>query len=236
MESGKRIVSKQVAFFVAVAATLLAGEIASAEPFCDRFYFYRPQLAAQQIVAAAEQVPGYKVNPAPAYTPAAQSAIDGNWLRRLNDTALERVHACRVPARFMQAKLGRRPVCNSNSSKGLCAQATKETLNRMKIPMPNGNAADQQGFLNNPKYFEKIAEQKVYRGHPAGGRQIDQSLCNNGDPGIVCLYTTTRHNYGHIEIKSSKNRFCSDFCSTHASNLNKKGAFTLVGVYRIKPQ
>lgn len=236
MKSGKGFVSKQVSFFAAVA-TLMMGQAAYCETFCDRFYFNRPQLAAQEIVRAVSQTPGYRVadgrataSDANTPAPAKSQELDKDFLARLNGHAKDNATKCRYAAQFM----GGRWTCG-NSSKGMCAQGTRETLNQMKIPMPRGNAVDQQAFLNNPKYFEKLAEQKISRGQPVRGTsRINQNLCNSGDPGIVCLYTTTRHNYGHIEVKSAPGRFCSDFCSTHASNLNGKGKFTLVGVYRIK--
>lgn len=149
---------------------------------------------------------------------AAAGNLDANFMKRLNAVATANATKCRASAKSLH---GGRVMCG-NVSKGMCATGVRETLNTMGLPMGRGNAIDQRGWLR--KNTQVVAE----------GSNLNANLCQKATPGVVCVYSTTRHSYGHIEIKTGENRFCSDYCSTHSAVLNPRGKFKLVGVYRLK--
>lgn len=153
-------------------------------------------------------------------SPASANGID---LKKLDKEAWNSAKACRQVAKFMGG--GQR--CG-NVSKGKCSAGVQDTMRRMGIPMPRGNAIDQKGWLD--KNFEKVTVPETAKKYKNDG----SDLCSRAQPGVICLYSTSRHSYGHIEIKSAEHTYCSDFCTGRASLLNPRGKYKLVGVYRLK--
>ena len=57
--------------------------------------------------------------------------------------------------------------------------------------------------------------------------------CANAPVGAVCLYKSSQHNFGHIEIKTGRSSYCSDFCAAVPITSGRKGrkTHTAVAVY-----
>ena len=173
--------------------------------------------SSTQVCASQAFAPILKAAAATTTAVAASATTRAPAARRFSEASLEsaaRKHAygCRRSAKFM----GSRMICG-NRSKGMCNRATQEIIRDglgVNIPVVNSYAG------------KKAAYDRALT-------KLNVSSCDQAPAGAVCLYSTTRHQWGHTEVKTGIG-FCSDFCSHRAANNSPRGKFTFQGAYMPK--
>lgn len=155
-------------------------------------------------------------------------AISQVRVKRLITAADHQARVCRIPARYLWKRKSRRAICG-NHSKGKCYAGVKDALmeagiTKTRLPGEAAKNAHYGGTLRRagmrdimPQLRNKYGKKKL------------QTIAMNAPAGAVLVYDGGSHGYGHIEIKTGKSRYCSDYCKDRPANtyLTRR----LIGVY-----
>lgn len=139
-------------------------------------------------------------------------------IRSLVSEAEAEAAECRRTAQHVYESTGRRNLCGVSVSKGICWGAVKDALYDSGITRPRlgGGAAIEahtEGYLSDAGFVNRIG---TYNAH-------------NAPIGCILVYSGGNgHNYGHAEIKTRTDRYCSDYCSRGPLDSDHH---ELVGVY-----
>lgn len=146
-------------------------------------------------------------------TPSEKYALPAEILRKLGRAARSEARACRRPR-------GGRKICGGlSTSKGLCYQGVKDTLVRMGWASSRWSDAyavnaHRRGYLAKHGFKNIISERVTSQQAPLGA---------------VLVYSGGPKSYGHIEIRTGKYQYCSDFCQ--AAPIDDLLKRKLVGIY-----
>ncbi len=155
------------------------------------------------------------------------AGLKSGKLNRLRVAARKAALQCRVPAGYLKRRYGRRAVCG-NRSKGLCYRAVKEAL--MAAGIVKGYPAGASAKNAHYHGILKRAGMKNIMPSLKGkyGRNL-VTLAEQAPAGAVLVYDGGHHGHGHIEIKTAKAEYCSDFCKRYP--VNKTVTRRLIAVY-----
>ncbi|RZA09571.1 MAG: hypothetical protein EOP11_01275 [Proteobacteria bacterium] len=120
-------------------------------------------------------------------------------LKRLSANSDNAAKACRRYAKFICKKRGLCGIsCDPRRSKGMCKAGVREILqSTYAFHLPGGDAAaSNEALKRSPKFT-----------------QIRGDDCSKAPQGAICVYDAKHHEFGHIEIKSGANKYCSDYCA-----------------------
>lgn len=147
------------------------------------------------------------------------SAIHPDSLKKLSIAADRAARKCRQYANFICKRRGLCGTsCNPARSKGLCKSGVREILQETYgFHLPGGSAAASNTALKRSPKFT----------------QIIGTDCARAPIGAICVYDASHHNFGHIEVKSGANKYCSDYCAARpVSKRNYKVRAIYVPAYK----
>lgn len=163
-------------------------------------------------------------------------ALSQGRLDKLVAAANHQARVCRAPAKYLQRRknkrtgrrYGSRAICG-NHSKGLCFAAVKDALveagiTKRRLPYEAAKSAHYKGALKNAGMRDIMASLR----NKYGKRNL-QTIATKAPVGSVLVYDGGSHGYGHIEIKTGGQRYCSDYCKNQPAN--KYLTRRLIGVY-----
>jgi hypothetical protein len=154
-------------------------------------------------------------------------AISKGRQEKLIQAANHQARVCRTPASYLRKRKGSRPICG-NRSKGMCYRAVKQALMKsgiVKYYIPGGSAKDAHYGGHLKKAGMKNIMSTLKKQH--GGNL--KTLAKAAPAGAVLVYEGGSHGHGHIEIKTTKNQYCSDYCKSKP--INEYAARKLIAVY-----
>jgi hypothetical protein len=147
--------------------------------------------------------------------------------KRLATAARRQALMCRVPADYLFRRRGRAKMCG-NVSKGKCYAGVKDALveagiTKTRLPGVSAKDAHYRGYLKKAgmKNIMPSLKGKI------GGNLV--KIAQNAPAGAVLVYDGGSHGHGHIEIKTTANQYCSDFCRNYPVNI--RNARRLIAVY-----
>lgn len=146
-------------------------------------------------------------------TPSQKYALTAGVLRKFGIAARAEARKCRTPR-------GGRRICGGlSTSKGLCYQGVKDTLVRMgwassRWSDAHAVSAHRRDHLTKRGFKNIIAEGVTSQSAPLGA---------------ILVYSGGPKGYGHIEIRTGKYQYCSDFCQ--AAPIDDLLKRKLVGIY-----
>jgi hypothetical protein len=138
------------------------------------------------------------------------------FLREMNDAAAQ----CRGYAPHVCKRRGRSHpcgrYCGAGRSKGWCKQAVREATEKaLGFTLPGGSAISTKPTLE--RRMTKLSNVKS---------------CGQAPVGAICLYSGgVGHNYGHIEVKTGRRRYCSDYCAANPIGTGRRYNRRFVGAY-----
>jgi hypothetical protein len=127
-------------------------------------------------------------------------APGGERVQRLVREARRAAGRCRSFARHVCQRIGARfpcgSSCSASRSKGLCKAAVREATERaLGFTIPGQSAWQARSTL----------ERRM--------RNSGANSCQSAPVGAICVYSGGRHGHGHIEVKTARSQYCSDYCA-----------------------
>ncbi len=156
-------------------------------------------------------------------------AISKGREEKLIRAANHQARVCRTPANYLRKRRGSRPICG-NKSKGMCYRAVKQALMKsgiVKYYIPGESAKDAHYHGHLKKAGMKNIMSTLRKQH--GGNLV--KLAKAAPVGAVLVYEGGSHGHGHIEIKTTKNQYCSDYCKSKPINEYARSGRKLIAVY-----
>lgn len=87
--------------------------------------------------------------------------------------------------------------CNRHQSKGWCKAGVREAVEKaLGFTLPGGSALESERHIaSKMRHLKSVTS------------------CEEAPVGAICVYEASHHDFGHVEIKSGKDEYCSDFCA-----------------------
>jgi len=127
------------------------------------------------------------------------NSVTPDAVKRLSIASDRAAGKCRKYADFICQRRGLCGTsCNPGRSKGMCKAGVREILQEAYgFHLPGGSAtASNAALKRSPKFTE-----------------IKGTDCAKAPVGAICIYDAAHHHFGHIEVKSGANKYCSDYCA-----------------------